>query len=290
MRATVLFLFIFSQILLNAKDTKKITKVNIFPNFDEVYYVLKSDNSIKHGVYKAEINGKVLIEGHYNMGEMDSLWTHYDLSGVIRSRGWFKSNKRDSIWEFFDKKGELEQKIDFSTAEVLLFRTGLAQNPFRIISGCDTIMSILDRPPLFLGGMSRFKDYLAEELHIPLHKPNEKITGTVFVSFIIDSVGNTSNYRVLKGIGRVCNNEALRVLKSISEPWIPGELNGKNVSVEYILPIIFDSTIRGMTPSDFETNILSQLNEIPISQFSNHQNLPVGGWVFVSPIFDSNWP
>jgi protein TonB len=255
MRTTVLFVLVLFPIFLQAKDTKKITKVNLYPNFDEVYYVLKSDNSVKHGIYKAETNGKVLVEGHFRMGVMDSIWTQYDITGVIRSRGWFENNQRDSIWDFFDKKGELEQKIDFSKNKVLLYRTNLAQNPFRIVSGHDTIMSILDRPPLFIGGASRLNDYLADEIRIPLHKPDEKISGTVFVAFTIDSLGNTSNHRVLKGIGRLCNNEALRVVKTIPEQWMPGELNGMNVSVDFILPIPFDSTIRVVDPSDLNTKV-----------------------------------
>jgi protein TonB len=290
MRATILFLLIIVPILLHAKDTKKISKVNLYPYFDEVYYVLKSDNSIKHGVYKAGTQGKILVEGHFSMGVMDSIWTQYDITGVIRSRGWFENNKRDRIWEFFDKKGELEQKIDFSKNEVLLYRTALAQNPFRIVSGSDTIMSILDRPPLFMGGTSRLYDYLLEEMRLPLHKSDERITGTVFVAFTIDSVGNTSNHRVLKGIGRMCNNEALRAVKAIPEQWMPGELNGKNVSVDFILPIPFDSSIREVDPFDLNTKVPVSGTRNTIQAPFNHANPPVGGWVLVSPIFDSNWP
>jgi protein TonB len=252
MRATVVFLFFVLAISLHAKDTKKITKVNIFPRFDEVYYVLKSDNSIKHGEYKAVTDGKVLVEGHFCMGLMDSLWTQYDNTGVLRSKGWYKNNKRDSIWVFFDKKGELEQKIDFSKNDVLLYRTGLAQNPFRIISGRDTIMSILDRPPLYIGGTSKLFEYISVAIRIPLHKPDEKITGVVNVAFMIDSLGNTSKHRVLKGIGRICNNEALRVLKSIPEQWIPGMLDGKNVSVDYILQIPFNANMKEITTSELD--------------------------------------
>jgi protein TonB len=290
MRTIVLFLLIFFSICLKAKDTKKITTVSYNPNFNEVYFVLKSDNSIKHGVYKAETKGKVLVEGLFRMGAMDSLWTQYDLTGVIRSRGWFDNNKRVSVWEFFDKKGELEQKIDYSKNTVLLYRTAFAQNPFRIVSGCDTIMSVLDRPPLFIGGMSRLNEYLAEEMRIPLHKPNEKISGTVFVAFTIDSTGNTSNFRLLKGIGRACNNEAMRVVKTVPEQWMPGELKGKNVSVDFILPIPFDSTIREVDPFDLNTKVPVSRNINTNQTPSNHANPPVGGWVFISPIFDSSWP
>lgn len=253
MRAAILFLLFVFAISLHAKDTKKITGIYLFPNFEEVYYVLKSDTSVKHGAYRAETMGKVLAEGHFRMGVMDSIWTQYDKTGIIRSRGWFENNNRYGIWEFFDKKGELEQKIDFSTNEILLYRTALTHNPFRVVSGRDTLMSILDRPPLYIGGQSRLNDYLMEKMRIPLHKQGEKITGNVFVAFTIDSIGKTSNHHVLKGIGKVCDSEALRIAKTIPQQWIPGVINGKNVTIEYILPITFDSNIRGIDPIDLES-------------------------------------
>jgi protein TonB len=290
MRTTVIFILVLFSIFLQAKDTKKITTFNPYENFNEIYYVLKSDNSIKHGIYKAEKYGRILIKGHFSMGVMDSIWTQYDLSGVIRSKGRIKNTKRDSIWEFFDLKGKLEQKIDFSTNEVLLYRTNLAQNPFRIVSGGDTIMSILDRPPLFIGGMSSLNDFLANAIRMPLHKPNEKISGHVIVAFTIDSAGNTSNHRVLKGIGRPCNNEALRVVETLPKEWIPGELNGKKVSVDYILPIPFDSTFREMDPIDVNSQVPVSRNRNTNKTPSNHVNPPVGGWVLVSPIFDPILP
>jgi hypothetical protein len=113
-----------------------------------------------------------------------------------------------------------------------------------IFTGPDTIVSILDRPPLYVGGASRFNEFVADELHIPLHKPGEKVRGTVYVQFTIDSTGTTSDHLVLKGIGVACDGEALRTIKSIDDDWLPGILNGKPVSVQYIVTVIFDEYIR----------------------------------------------
>lgn len=209
----------------------------------EIFYVLRSDTSVRHGSYILGYNGKVLIEGYYHMGVKDSIWTQYNLKGKIRSRGWIENNKRDSLWEFFDYKGELEQKIDFSKKEVLYYHTTFASYPFMIFTGADTIVSVLDRPPLYVGGSSRFNEFVADELRIPLHKSGEKVRGTVFVQFTIDSTGATSGHRVLKGIGMACDSEAVRVMKLIADDWMPGILNGKPVGVQYIVPVIFDEYI-----------------------------------------------
>ena len=226
-------------IVLAAKETKKIVRVP-YPAFSETFYVLKSDTGIRHGSYQAAVSGKVIVSGFYKMGKQDSIWIRYNLKGKIRARGWFNDDKRDSIWEFFNDKGELEQKLDFTSNQVLYYQTLFAEYPFKIISKADTIMTVLDRPPLFIGGTSRFNDYVADEIHIPLHKATEKVIGTVFITFTVDSLGRTSNHRVLKGFGKACNEEALRVMKTIPDEWIPGVLNGKQTTVDYIVPFKFD--------------------------------------------------
>jgi protein TonB len=109
-----------------------------------------------------------------------------------------------------------------------------------LVSKANTIMTVLDRPPLFLGGTSRFNDYVADEIHIPLHKATEKVIGTVYISFTVDSLGRTSNHRILKEFGKMCNAEALRIMKTIPDEWIPGVFGGKYISVDYIVPFQFD--------------------------------------------------
>ncbi len=243
----LLLLMVSFPIFLSGKETKKIVRKIDFSGLKETFYILKSDTSVRHGTYILESNGIVLIEGHYQMGVKDSLWTQYNLEKKIRARGWIKNNRRDGLWEYNNYLGELEQKIDFSTNEILYYQTPFANYPFLIFAKADTLVSILDRPPLYIGGTSRFNEFLAEEIHIPLHKPGEKIMGTVYVQFTIDSTGITSNHHILKGIGRVCNVEALRVVKSIPDDWIPGIFNGKSVSVEYIVTVKFDNNISSPT-------------------------------------------
>jgi protein TonB len=239
----IILLIIAIPLLLDAKETKKVIRERPFPALSETFYVLKSDTGLRHGSYKAEYAGKVIMSGFFKIGKMDSIWTQYNVKGKIRARGWFKEDKREGIWEFFNNEGELEQKIDFTNNQILYYQTSFANYPFRVISKTDTIMSILDRPPLFIGGTSRFNDFVADEIHIPLHKPEEKVTGIIYIVFTIDSLGRSSNYRILKGIGKACNQEALRVMKTIPDEWIPGVLHDKHITVDYIIPIQFDERI-----------------------------------------------
>jgi protein TonB len=67
------------------------------------------------------------------------------------------------------------------------------------------------------------------------------IEGTVFVQFIVRKDGTIENARVVKGIGHGCDEEALRVVKSmnIAHTWTPGMHNGRAIPVTFTLPVKF---------------------------------------------------
>jgi hypothetical protein len=236
-----LYLILVSlPLLLAGKETKKIVRQNYFPSFTETYYVLKSDTNLMHGPYKAETSEHILVQGYFNMGKKDSTWIQYNNHGKIRYRGSYKSDKKAGVWEFFSDNGEMEQKLDFDNDCLLLYKTPFADHPFKVISGADTTMAVLDRPPLYFGGNSRFNDFISNSLTVPLHKADVKTTGIVYIQFQIDSMGIASKHQVLKGINKLCNDEALKAVKAVPNEWLPGLLKNKKVTADYIVPIRFD--------------------------------------------------
>ena len=240
-------------IILSGQATKKVTKSYFIPGYKEEIYVLKSDTSIREGSYKLIFNKKILVQGYYKMNQMDSLWMEYDESGKLQFQGWYAHNQRTGIWEYYNKRGELEQRLDFNDFEVLLYRTQFAGHAFKILGSSDTIVSILDRPPLYLGGQSRIDNFIKNAITVPFHKQNDKIIGRVFVEFTIDSIGRTSKHLVLKGLCLGCNIEALRIVRSLPDAWIPGMYHGKNVSVTYVIPITFDKQIVNTNLEEYVT-------------------------------------
>jgi protein TonB len=64
------------------------------------------------------------------------------------------------------------------------------------------------------------------------------IEGTVYVEFVVEKDGSISDVKVLRGIGGGCDEEAVRVVKSMPK-WKPGKQRGQPVRVYYTLPIDF---------------------------------------------------
>jgi periplasmic protein TonB len=89
--------------------------------------------------------------------------------------------------------------------------------------------------PLFNGDMSAF---LQRNLNYPYAAKENNIEGSVVIQFVVNEDGTVTEARVIKGIGGGCNEEALRVVRSMPK-WKPGKQNGHAVKVFYTLPIRF---------------------------------------------------
>lgn len=92
--------------------------------------------------------------------------------------------------------------------------------------------------PQFPGGTSKMNDFLRNNTIYPEAAKNQKIQGTVAVSFVVEKDGSLTDIKLLKDIGGGCGEESLRLVKSMPN-WIPGQANGKVVKVKYTLPVRF---------------------------------------------------
>ena len=125
--------------------------------------------------------------------------------------------------------------------EIIQSRKGAVQNAIEDANENNSKGEIhnsagLTKQPEYPGGMGAFYYNTMENFKIP-----EGLNGNfkVYVSFVIEPDGSLSNAKVLRdpSKGGILGTEALRVLKSTGEKWLPGEMNGKPVRTSYNLPI-----------------------------------------------------
>ena len=64
------------------------------------------------------------------------------------------------------------------------------------------------------------------------------IQGTVYMSFVVEKDGHITDVKVVRGIGGGCDEEAVRVIKSMPN-WKPGKQRGRSVRVQFSMPIKF---------------------------------------------------
>jgi periplasmic protein TonB len=100
------------------------------------------------------------------------------------------------------------------------------------------VFTVVEEMPSFPGGEEKLFEFLSKIKYPSIARENG-ISGRVYVTFVVDKDGKIKDAKVLRGIGGGCDEEALRVVRSMPD-WKPGRQNGRNVSVQYNLPVNFN--------------------------------------------------
>ena len=100
------------------------------------------------------------------------------------------------------------------------------------------IFQIVEEMPAFPGGEAKLMEYVGKNIKYPQIARETGIQGRVFIGFVVEPDGSVSNVKLLRGIGGGCDEEAMRVVKSMPK-WKPGKQRGKAVRVSYQIPVFF---------------------------------------------------
>ena len=100
------------------------------------------------------------------------------------------------------------------------------------------VYQIVEQMPEFPNGQEALMLYIAKQVKYPSEAKKAGAQGRVFIGFIVEPDGSLSDFKVLRGIGYGCDEEALRVAKSMPK-WQPGIHRGKAVRVQYLVPVNF---------------------------------------------------
>ncbi len=102
----------------------------------------------------------------------------------------------------------------------------------------EDVFKVVEVMPEFLGGRDALLSYIGNNIKYPGEAKKTGVSGRVFVTFVIEKDGSVNDVKLLRGIGAGCDEEAMRVIKSMPN-WTPGTQRGEAVRVQYNLPIKF---------------------------------------------------
>lgn len=97
---------------------------------------------------------------------------------------------------------------------------------------------IVEIMPVFPGGEKAMQRFLNENLRYPPAARAAGISGTVFLTFVVERDGRITEIAVLRGVEGGCTEEAIRVI-NLMPPWNPGIQSGRTVRVRFNMPIKF---------------------------------------------------
>jgi len=121
---------------------------------------------------------------------------------------------------------------------IILFSTSFCVFAQSDSTKVETPMIDYEQMPQFPEGDEALIKTIRKNLHYPLPAIVSGIEGRVTVRFIIGIDGTISDVKVIRGLSKECDEEAVRVTRLLSK-WIPGSMSGVPVPVYYTLPIVF---------------------------------------------------
>lgn len=120
----------------------------------------------------------------------------------------------------------------------------------------------IENDAVFEGGMNNFYNIVDKNLR----SVDDKV-GRVFVQFLVDTTGKTSEFKVVKGLSEKSDNEVLRLMKWMSENynWKPRLFRGQKVATRMSIPIVFkDENTINLNSDSTKTKIYTMVENPPI--------------------------
>lgn len=207
---TILTILVLLQIgnIATAQKTKKVYIKSDYPAYNETFYVLKSDKSIKHGLYTKRIKGSIFKQGQFEYGV------------------------KKGTWEYYDFNGDLVHKVDIENKK-LIFEKSPTNNPANQPKK-------YSRHLIVLGGMAGVYRQIQYLLRYPATARQKGTQGKVLVKLTFNDQGDLINLEVMEGPGDGLDEEAIRTMKLIDFETLPAlDLEGNPIQSELILPITF---------------------------------------------------
>lgn len=198
-------------------------------------YQIQDDTTRKSGIVKifwhdlplitteySDLDNKIISvkKNYYPTGELKSVENYFDgnLNGDFTTYYWTGHTKSYAKYKrnvLIDEKFYLESDID----------------PFPIYN------RVKDMPE-FPGGQKAIFQFLANSARYPKDAAENRISGKVYVTFIIDEEGEVINPSFNLRVHPFLDAEAYRLIHAMPN-WIPGKIDGKAVRVRYTVPISF---------------------------------------------------
>ena len=98
--------------------------------------------------------------------------------------------------------------------------------------------TVVQKIPEFPGGWSAFMQWLTKNLKYPQVAQNNKVQGTVVVTYIVNKDGSIANTKVSTSVDAALDAEALRVMKMMPK-WKPGMDKNKVCRTMIAIPVVF---------------------------------------------------
>jgi len=110
-----------------------------------------------------------------------------------------------------------------------------------VINGDTMVKTIIkvEKEAQFKGGERMWLIYLNKNLRYPEAAMDNKVRGVVIIEFLVDTLGNVSEVKIIEDPGSGLGKEAARVIKKSNGQWEPAMQAGRKIKALKRQPIKF---------------------------------------------------
>jgi TonB family protein len=224
------------QFIFYYENGKKKTLVN----YSKAKKIGKEYNWYENGNLKSEIdyfekpiNNVAFKVNHYwnlqNEHKVVSGNGEYQVSNKYHEEiGQIKNGFYDGIWTGKNKKPYYTFTERYENGKLV---SGTSTDSLNTTHS----YKVIYQNPLPKNGIDDFHNYIRNTMYIPPAARN-KISGKIYLSFIVDPEGNLVEPKLAKGIGYGIDESAIDLIKQ-AKKWNPGVIRGVPSRILYSIPI-----------------------------------------------------
>jgi len=194
-------------------------------------------NDTLYRITETDTSGEVLMTGeYYSLNpkvENGTFIFSTKLCGFDTVTGQYRQGDMVGKWSYKDADAEpLIIDYDFTLKNCFNIEEGQTDE--------NSIYVFADKMPTFKGGdINSCRVYINKTLHYPPMEAYRRITGLIFVTFVVNTAGEVCDISITRSsMNKHLDREALRAV-SESPEWEPGSMKGKKVNVRFSLPFRF---------------------------------------------------
>lgn len=270
MKGVILSIFVLSGLgQIYAQDTIYIRKGQWVDKVDaEGYAVLNREKKNVIHVAFHDLNGRLRADGQYstykkNRAVRDGKYRVYHPDGRDSLVSMYKDNKLHGTFSSYYKSGKpyiISEYKEGSIQSLLQYyeneavkreetyfykdnreKTGMQGHLYDMDGNELDFIPYWEAPQFIPGGNKTLHLILSQRIRYPGSMQRAKIQGRVIVSCAIETNGEMTDIKVVKGVNKTLDQEALRVLQEIADEYefSPGKQEGIPKRMRITIPVNF---------------------------------------------------
>jgi protein TonB len=171
-------------------------------------------------------------KSNYNLGDLNLDDMEEEIIPITRQEVKPPPPPPPEIIEIVEDEVEIENEVEIEETDTD------EDEIVEIEEDDEEFFMVVENMPEFPGGDLGLMKFIQKNVRYPAIAKEYNITGKVYVSFIVDKQGSVTNVKIVRGVDKNLDAEALRVV-SLLPKYKPGKQRGKAVRVMFTIPINF---------------------------------------------------